>query len=107
MSPFVYSSPLCLCVHARARVCVCNVQLVSHYSIGSGCSVHRLWDVRKLSTSSSGSMDASVFQVGHTAGLLREYGKHVCCDYSIACLFFNNDNNIITGTCVDCSFGVG
>jgi COMPASS component SWD3 len=45
----------------------------------------KLWDIRKISNK-------------ETPKSLKVYESHKCKSYNVSCLFFNNENNILTGS---------
>jgi COMPASS component SWD3 len=55
-------------------------------------STIRLWDIRNL-----GVYDRNVNKIS-TKSILVEYNKHRCVGYNIIAQFYNNENNIITGS---------
>eukprot|EP01114_Cavostelium_apophysatum_P021355 TRINITY_DN7431_c0_g1_i1.p1 TRINITY_DN7431_c0_g1~~TRINITY_DN7431_c0_g1_i1.p1 ORF type:complete len:495 (-),score=65.33 TRINITY_DN7431_c0_g1_i1:40-1524(-) len=52
----------------------------------------RLWDVRKLQDAVSPNLTQS------KNALISEYNKHRCSGYNVVCSFYNDENNIITGS---------
>lgn len=56
---------------------------------------YRLWDVRKLSDSTT---NVSTNSNNTSAALLREYKQHECTGYNVSCSFYHDEKYIITGS---------